>query len=56
MPMGRYPEKVKDFRKWSTDQVDRGSVAGNKVTSFRKKNSKMTRRRRSRLRKERKNG
>lgn len=33
MPMGKYPEKVKDFRRWATDQVDRGSVAGNKVTS-----------------------
>lgn len=36
MPTGRYPEKVKDFRRWATDQVDRGSVAGNKVTSFKR--------------------
>jgi len=52
MPMGRYPDRVKDFRKWASDQVDRGSVAGNKVTSFRRKNSKMTRRRRKKMRKQ----
>jgi len=36
MPMGRYPERIGPFRKWATDQVNRGSVAGNKVTSSRK--------------------
>lgn len=33
MPWGRYPEGVGPFQKWATDQVKRGSVAGNKVTS-----------------------
>lgn len=46
MASGRWPDKVKDFRKWATDQVDRGTVAGNKVTSSRKIN----RRRRRRIR------
>lgn len=33
MPWGKYPEGVGPFQKWATDQVKRGSVAGNKVTS-----------------------
>jgi len=44
--MGRYPERVKDFRKWSTDQVDRGTVAGNKVTSSRGRKWRLSRKRR----------
>lgn len=48
MPMGRYPERVKPFRKWAADQVDRGTVAGNKVTSSRGRKWRLKRRRRKR--------
>jgi len=48
--MGKYPEKVKDFRRWATDQVDRGSVAGNKVTSSRGRKWRMKRRKRKKTR------
>jgi len=44
MPTGRWPEKVKDFRRWSTDQVDRGTVAGNKATSSRGRKWRMKKR------------
>lgn len=56
MPYGRYPERVKDFRKWSTDRVDKAkindSVTGSRVsvTRSRRKN----RRSRRRLKRERK--
>jgi len=46
MPSGRWPERVKDFRKWATDQVDRGTVAGTKVTSSRGRKWRLNRRRR----------
>jgi len=48
MPSGRYPERVKAFRKWATDQVDRGTVAGNSVTSSRTRPTKWRRKRRKR--------
>jgi len=44
--MGRYPERVGDFQKWATDQVRRGSVAGNKVTSSRGRKWRMKRKKR----------
>jgi len=50
MPSGRWPERVKDFRKWATDQVDRGAVAGNKVTSSRGRKWRMKRRKRKKNR------
>lgn len=37
MPTGRWPDQVGPFQKWATDQVKRGSVAGNKVSSRGKK-------------------
>lgn len=44
MPWGKYPEQVKPFRKWAQDQVDRGTVAGNKVTSFKRRRRRAWRR------------
>lgn len=26
MPYGRYPERVKPFRKWANEKIDRGSI------------------------------
>jgi len=46
MGSGRWPDGVKAFRRWATDQVDRGTVAGNKVTSSRGRKWRMKRRRR----------
>jgi len=42
MPSGKYPDQVGAFQKWATDQVKRGSVAGNKV-SFKRKNRRLRR-------------
>lgn len=28
MPLGRYPERVKPFRKWSQKQVDDAKISG----------------------------
>jgi len=50
MGSGRWPDRVKDFRKWSADQVDRGTVAGNKVTSSRGRKWRMKRRKRKKTR------
>jgi len=44
MPMGKYPDQVGAFQKWATDQVKRGSVAGNKVTSSRGRKWRLKRR------------
>jgi len=46
MGSGRWPDGVKSFRKWATDQVDRGTVAGNKVTSSRRGTRRKKRQRR----------
>lgn len=43
MPSGKYPDQVGAFQKWASDQVKRGSVAGNKVTSFKRKNRRLRR-------------
>jgi len=48
MPSGRWPERVKAFRKWATDQVERGTVAGNSVTSSKRKTPTWRRKRRKR--------
>jgi len=52
MPLGRYPDQVKGFRKWATDQVDRGTVAGNKVTSSRGRKWRLKRRRKKKRNKD----
>lgn len=44
MGSGRWPEQVKAFRKWAADQVDRGTTAGNKVTSSRNTSRRRKRR------------
>lgn len=46
MPFGKYPEGVGPFQKWATDQVKRGTVAGNKVTSSRGRKWRLKRRKR----------
>jgi len=46
MPLGKYPDQVGSFQKWATDQVKRGTVAGNKVTSSRGRKWRLKRRRR----------
>lgn len=46
MPSGRWPESIGQFRKWATDQVNRGNVAGNKATSSRGRKWRMSRKRR----------
>lgn len=46
MPSGKYPDQVGQFQRWATDQVKRGSVAGNKVTSSRGRKWRLKRRKR----------
>lgn len=50
MPLGKYPEQVGAFQKWATDQVKRGAVAGNKVTSSRGRKPKRRKRKSRRKR------
>jgi len=50
MPSGKYPDQVGAFQKWATDQVKRGTVAGNKVTSSRGRKWRMKRRKRKKNR------
>lgn len=54
MPYGRYPERVKDFRKWSTERVDKAkindSVTGSRASVTRRRRAK--RRSKRRLKKE----
>jgi len=50
MASGRWPDGVKPFKKWATDQVDRGTVAGNKATSSRGRKWRMRRRKRKKNR------
>jgi len=54
MPYGKYPERVKDFRKWSTDRVDKAKINDSATgSSGSSKNGK--RKRRARRRKRRQN-
>lgn len=46
MPYGKYPERVGPFQKWAQDQVKRGDVAGNRVTSRSRKTRRARRRKR----------
>lgn len=54
MPYGRYPERVKDFRRWAQDRTDKAkindSVTGSRVSVTRRKRRR--RRSRRRLKKE----
>jgi len=47
MPWGRYPERVKPFRKWATDKVDNSklsdSATPHKNRSFRRRRKKSQR-------------
>lgn len=48
MPFGRWPDRVKEFKKWSTGQVDRakitGSATGSKGSKFHVKRRRRRRR------------
>jgi len=39
MPLGRYPERVKQFREWSTKQVNDAKLSGSVTPSGRKRSS-----------------
>lgn len=53
MPFGRYPERVKDFTKWSRTQVEKAKLSGSATATRSKKSSRGTRRRRRRRRSQR---
>lgn len=48
MPYGRWPERVKDFRKWSSQHIDKAkitdSVTGSKTSRMRRKRRRRRRR------------
>jgi len=50
MPLGRYPERVKDFRKWSTDRIDKAKINDSATGSRVSKTRRRKRRRRSKRR------
>lgn len=50
MPYGRYPERVKQFRKWSAERIDKAKITDS-VTGSRTSKFHMKRRRRRRRRK-----
>jgi len=53
MPMGRYPERVKPFRKWAQDKVDNSKLSDSVTPHGRRSSSKSkTRRRRRKKRKD----
>lgn len=45
MPYGKWPDRVKAFRKWSQERIDKGSITDS-VTSKSGSRRKTTRRRR----------
>lgn len=47
MPFGKYPERVKPFRKWAQERVDKATM-NDKATSFRRSSRGLRRRRRLR--------
>lgn len=47
MPLGRYPGRVKDFRKWATEKVDQAALTDS-ATPHVNKVSRGKRRRRNR--------
>jgi len=51
MPYGRYPERVKDFRKWSTDRVDKAKITDSATGSRSRGTSKNSTRKRRKKRK-----
>lgn len=48
MPLGRYPERVKDFRKWSNDRVDKAKI-NDSATGSGSSRPKTTRKRTKRM-------
>lgn len=55
MPLGRYPGRVKDFRKWATEKVDQAALTDSATPHVsRASRGKVNRRRRWRRRKSRK--
>lgn len=56
MPLGRYPGRVKDFRKWAAGKMDSAELSDSATPSVnRASRGKVKRRRRWRRRKVRKN-
>jgi len=52
MPLGRYPDRVKAFRKWSAEKVDNSKLSDSATPSGGRGSAKsVTRRRRRRARK-----
>lgn len=49
MPYGRYPERVKAFRKWSTERIDKATI-NDSVTSTGGKTRRRRRRGRTKRR------
>lgn len=46
MPWGRYPDKVRAFRKWSTERVDKANI--NNSATAAKRRSRLRRKNRRR--------
>lgn len=49
MPLGRYPERVKAFRKWSNERIDKATI-NDSVTGASSSRTRPTRRRKRRRR------
>lgn len=54
MPYGRYPDRVKAFKKWATEIVDKGDLSRGSVTSAARRGKPNSFRRRRRRLKRRK--
>lgn len=43
MPFGRYPERVKDFTKWSRGQVEKAKLSGSATSTSRRRTRRRSR-------------
>jgi len=51
MPLGRYPDRVKPFRKWASEKVDASKLSDSATPNGRRGSTKRKMRRRKRRRK-----
>lgn len=51
MPFGRYPERVKDFRKWASERIDKANINDSVTGASRPRNPQFRRKRRRRKKK-----
>lgn len=52
MPLGRYPDRVKAFRKWSTERIDKATINDSVTGASRPRPQLRRKRRRKRRKKE----